>query len=282
LTPDSRLYTFIDESREFALYFLEGQGLIRDVALVHPIRGTGFAYFRDVILSVQPMVALLKHGEQFGFYIDSEQPYFRLKIETAHHGSTRCMLLPENFQEFPEAMHGLVRLHKLTTNRPPYESVLEAKGLPVREIVNRVLHDSYQVNCAMMLSQASDQSVLLHQLPPMPGREDYEFSPEAVRSRREGIRSAVSDIFARAMHENEEIVSAFAEIDFRLLAHRPMHFRCSCSRERMVENLQPVYKREGDHLFEPGAHDLEVVCEYCKSRYRIERTELDAGIRSSH
>jgi molecular chaperone Hsp33 len=282
LTPESRLHTLIDDSREFALYFLEGQRLIEDMALLHPIRRTGFAYFRDVVLSVQPMVALLKHGEQFGFYIDSEEPYFRLKIETAHHGSTRCMLLPEEFQEFPEAMHGLVRMHKLCPSSPPYESVLKVEGLPLREIVNRVLDDSYQVNCAMMLSQVSDQSVLLHQLPPLPGKDEYEYSPEAVRARREGIRSAVRDIFARALHEPSEIASAFAAIGFRLLAHRPMRFRCSCSRGRMVENLRPVYQQEGDSLFEPGAGDLEVVCEYCKSRYRIDRRELTTGVDRAH
>jgi molecular chaperone Hsp33 len=282
LTPESRLYTLIDDSREFALYFLEGQGLIQDVALVHPIHGTGFAYFRDVILSVQPMVALLKHGEQFGFYIDSAEPYFRLKIETAHHGSTRCMLLPEDFQQFPEAMRGLVRLHKRYPNSPPYESVLKVEGLPLRDIVNRVLHDSYQVNCAMMLSQVSDQSVLLHQLPPLPGKDEYEYSPEAVRSRREGIRSSVRDIFSRALHEKTEIDVAFAGIGFRLLAHRPMRFRCSCSQARMVENLQPVYQQEGDNLFEPGARHLEVVCEYCKPRYRIGREELDPDASRLH
>ena len=100
--PHSRLYTFIDTSREYALYFLEGQRLIRDLALIHGVSGAGFAYFRDVVLSVQPIIALLKQGEQLGFYIDSEEPFFRLKIETGHHGVTRCTLLPENFHEFPE------------------------------------------------------------------------------------------------------------------------------------------------------------------------------------
>jgi molecular chaperone Hsp33 len=282
LTPESRLYTLIDDSREFALYFLEGQRLIQDMALLHPIRRTGFAYFRDVVLSVQPMIAFLKHGEQFGFYIDSAEPYFRLKIETAHHGTTRCMLLPENFQEFPEAMRGLVRVHKLFPDSPPYESVLKVEGLPLREIVNRVLDDSYQVNCAMMLSEVSDQSVLLHQLPPMPGKDEYEFSPQAVRSRREEIRSSVREIFARALHRRQQIDEAFAEIGFRLLAHRPMRFRCSCSRTRMIENLQPVYQQEGESLFDAGADDLEVVCEYCKSRYRVSRKELSSRANRAH
>jgi molecular chaperone Hsp33 len=282
LISESRLYTLIDEARDYALYFLEGQQLIQDVALVHPIRGVGFAYFRDVVLSVQPMIAFLKHGEQFGFYIDSADPYFRLKIETARHGSTRCMLLPEDFQEFPEAMRGLVRVHKLFPDSPPYESVLKVEGLPLREIVNRVLHDSYQVNCAMLLSEASDQSVFLHQLPPSAGNDDFEYSPEAVRARREQIRSSVRQIFGRALHESEDIVTAFAEIGFRVLAHRPMRFHCSCSREGMVQNVRSVYRREGDSLFDPGADDLEVVCEYCKSRYRVTRVELAGKPHGSH
>ena len=280
-TPESRLYTFIDDARECALYFLEGQRLIQDVALVHPIRRSGFAYFRDVLLSVQPMIAFLKAGEQFGFYIDSSEPYFRLKIETAHHGTTRCTLMPEEFAEFPEAMHGLVRVHKLYPKHPPYESVLRAGGLPLREIVNRVLEDSYQVNAAMLLSEVSDQSVLLHQLPPLPHRDEYEYSPQAVRARRERIRESVCRIFAHAFHAQDSIEQAFAAIGFRLLAHRPMRFHCGCTKERMITNLQPVYQQEGPALF--GAdHQLEVVCEYCKTAYAITRREVEGPSGLTH
>jgi molecular chaperone Hsp33 len=281
LTPDSRLYTFIDDAREYILYFLEGQKLIQDLALVHPIRRAGFSYFRDVVLSVQPMVALLKAGEQFGFYIDSAEPFFRLKIETAHHGTTRCMLLPEEFQEFPESLRGLVRLHKLFPSSPPYESVLKVEGLPLREIVNRVLDDSYQVHCAMMLSQVSDQSLMLHQLPPMPGSDAYEFSPEAVRARREEFREALGSIFARAMHEPDDLEQAFASIGFRRLADRPMRFFCGCTRERMIENLQPLYQQHGAGLFESDG-TLEVVCEYCKSRYIVKRIEVEQSGSDAH
>ena len=84
--PESRLYTFIDEPREYALYFLEGQKLIQDLALVHPIQGSGFAYFREMVLSVQPMIALLKGGEQLGFYLDSDQPDLMVRCCNGEHG----------------------------------------------------------------------------------------------------------------------------------------------------------------------------------------------------
>jgi molecular chaperone Hsp33 len=272
--PDSSLYTFIDGPREFALYFLEGQRLILDLARLHPIRRDGFAYFREVVLSVQPMIALLKHGEQFGFYIDSAEPYFRLKIETAHNGATRCMLLPAEFQEFPEAMRGIVRVLKLSPNdRTPYESVLRVEALPLKEIVNRVLRESYQVHSAIMVSRAGDQSLLLHQLPPL-RREEYEYSPAAVQARWSQIGESVDGILARTLCRRQEIETAFEEVGFRPLARRTVRFRCSCSRAGMVENVRAVYLTEGESLFDPGQETLEVTCEYCKRQYRISQGEV--------
>jgi len=271
---ESRLYTFIDETREFALYFLEGQRLIEQLALTHPIRGEGFHYFRDVVLSIQPLIALLNHGEQIGVYIDSDEPYFRLKIEANHHGSTRSMLLPADFEQFPKTMHGLVRLFRMFPGgRPPYESVLQIEGLALREIVNRVLRESYEVNGTITVSQTADQSVLLHQLPPL--KDEYEVSLQAVRERRSGIREGLRGIFARALSDLAEIQSAFREIGFRFLAVREVQFRCSCSRAGMVQNLGSVYKTEGDKLFDPGQLSLHATCEYCKSGYEISRLELD-------
>ncbi len=272
----SRLYTFIDEPREFALFFLEGQRFVHDLALIHPVSGPGFAYFRDTVLSVQPMVAFLKHGEQFGFYVDSKEPFFRLKIETAHHGQTRCMLIPDDFRQFPEAMHGLVRVQKLfPNNKAPYESIVEAKGLALKEIINHVLRESFQTNSAVIVSDKADQSVLLHQLPLLPNAPDeYDFSMKRVRERRDGLLEKVEPIFARALQEPEDIGPAFADIGFRYLAVREVAFQCSCSRERMIQNLRPIYQREGEKLFEPDSDTLEVVCEYCKKRYPISRTDL--------
>ncbi len=273
--PESRLLTFIDEPREFAAYFLEGQRLIHDLALIHSLRGDGFAYFRDVVLSIQPTIALLRGGEQFGFYIDSESPEFKLKIETNHHGSTRSMLIPEEFQEFPPAMHGVVRLLKLfPRNRPPYESILKIDGLPIKEIVNRVLLESYQVNSSIDVSGESDQSLMLHQLPLLESQDDYVFSRERLRERRDEIRDVVAAIFSRGLHDVPEIAQAFSEIGFRLLAHRPVRFDCSCSHERMVHNLIPVWAQEGESLFDPGQERLAVRCEYCKTDYSIGRDEL--------
>lgn len=273
--PDSQLYTFIDEPRQYAMYFLEGQRLIRDLALLHTVRAAGFAYFRDAVLSIQPMIAFLKRGEQLGFYIDSEEPYFRLKIETGHHGDMRCVLFPDDFREFLETMNGIVRVRKLFPhNRPPYDSVIKAEALALRAIVNRVLQDSFQVNSVVRVSPVSDQSLMLHLLPPLSGKEDYEYSIEAARQRRSGIEQSLDRIFEQALHDDESIEHAFAGIGFRLLGKRRIRLRCGCSRQRMIENLKLVAEREEQSLFDPDQDVLELVCEYCKSKYYVSRDDM--------
>lgn len=274
--PDSRLYTLIDEPREYALYFLEGQRLIHDLALLHEISGPGFAYFRDVVLSVQPMIAFLKRGEQFGFYIDSESPYFRLKIETGHQGDTRSVLVPEAFSKFPEQLDGIARVRKLfPNNRPPYLSVLRIEGAPARTIVNRVLTVSFQVHSAVIVSQASDQSAMLHQLPPLPGDDEYDYSERALRHRRDGIEEALQEVLARALIDQDAVVEAFASIGFRTLAVRAVRLWCGCSRDRMMQNLHDLAPGETGRLFDPGQSTLDITCEYCKSVYHISRTDLE-------
>jgi molecular chaperone Hsp33 len=281
--PESRLYTFLDDAREFALYFLEGQRLIEDVALRTGVSGGGFAYFRDTVLSVQPMIALVKRGEQFGFYIDGDEPRFRLKIETAHHGDMRCAVVPAEFHEFPEGVRGLVRLIKLFPGgRPPYESILELDGTPLREIVNLVLKHSYQVHCAVMVSPHSDQSAMLHQLPPIAGRDEYVYSMGALWNRRESLERELEPLFRRALSAPDEIRGAMERLGFRYLADRTIRFRCSCSRERMIRNIRGIANVEPESLFDPGQEVLDVTCEYCKERYEIGKTEVTGPPETFH
>lgn len=278
--PESRLYTFVDEAREYALYFLEGQRLIRDLALLHSFRGGGFDYFRQTVLSIQPMIALMKHGEQLGFYIDSNDPSYRLKIETNHEGDTRCTLVPDNFSVFPEAVHGLVRVERrfpqgappYGTMRPPYQSFLAADGWPLKEMVNKVLSDSWQLPCRVLVTGRSDQSLMLHQLPALRSDDESRFSPEALTARLDGLSDQLEEVLGKALLDPDELVAAFQTLGFHPLASRGVRLRCSCSREGVIHSLLLIDDPMG--LFDPGQQEIDVSCEYCKRRYAIGRADL--------
>ena len=125
---ESRIYTFVDSTKRFAFYFLEGQQLIRELALIHPLQGGGFAYFRDVVLSFMPMLALLKHGEQLGLYLDAEDPYLRVKLEITAGGHVRCLLMPEDLKEFPERITGIVLRCDKSTEQHQSNGYREHRG----------------------------------------------------------------------------------------------------------------------------------------------------------
>ena len=270
---DSQLWTFMDEPREYALYFLEGQRLIHDLALIHSIPGAGFAYFREVVLSIQPLIALIKPGEQLGFYIDSEAPWFRLKIETNHEGNVRCTMLPEGFAQFPKAMDGIVRVERrMAVARQPYQSVLRLEQAPLSEIVNLVLHDSWQVPCEVHVADEADQSVMLHQMSALRSDDPTRFSPEALRARLAELLDPLRKVFTRALHERDELVEAFADFGFHPLTVRPIKLGCTCSHERVVRSLRLL--ADPEEVFEAGADFVEVTCEYCKAKYAVRREDV--------
>ena len=58
----SRLYSFLDHKEGFNVHFLEGQKLIHDLVLLHPMKGSGFAYFRDTFLGLMPIIFFLREN----------------------------------------------------------------------------------------------------------------------------------------------------------------------------------------------------------------------------
>ena len=274
--PESQLITFIDEQQQYALYFLEGQKLISDLALIHHLQGPGFAYFRDIILSVEPMIALLKWNEWFGFYLDSEKPSFQFKLETNTNGFLRCLLLPENFNEFPTSFQGNCRIvKKAPKQKAPYQSIVEANGLSLEGMVNRILSESYQVNSVVQVSQDSDQSALLHQLPLLK-KEEGDRSSDQFQQKLKSLKPKLYEVLLeKGLLSTEEITQEIQQFGFKKLNQLTIKFFCPCNKDQFIQNILSLPKESRDSLFEKDTSPLEVTCEYCKTQYQISQQELE-------
>ncbi len=269
----SQLYTFIDRDRKFALYFLEGQKLIHDLVLTHNPRQAGFSYFRTIVLSVQLMLGLLKQRESFCVYIDSESPYFRLKLEMNAMGLMRAMMYADLLDAAPETVTGQLRLLKfLPSTEMPYQSIVSLDGVGAGEIINQVLKRSYQVKSRISVSQDSDQSFMLHQLP-LSAKE----TPADMDAAFEQYAGPLNDVMKQALMDQDAIIGAMKEIGFKFLARKPVEFKCSCSKQQMIENLKRVANTSDEPLFGPGEDVLETVCQYCNTAYQITKQEVEAS-----
>lgn len=269
----SRLYSFLDHKNGFNIHFLEGQKLIHDLVLLHPMQGSGFAYFRDTFLGLLPIIFFLKPGESLGIYIDSEDPYFRLKIETNSAGHTRTLLLPEEFNLFPMKITGKVRLTKIFQNNShPYTSVLDLKEVETKDVINQILAESYQTNSEVIVGEMSDQSIMVTKLPPSNVNSEFDDTP----SRKEFIKKHSNffhDVFETAANDIEKIVNLFEDHGFTYMASRQIDFFCPCSKDRMVLNLRGLYSKDIDHLFE-DKDTVEIKCDYCRKLYEITKADV--------
>lgn len=272
MLSESRLYSFLDHKNGFNIHFLEGQKLIHDLVLLHPMPASGFAYFRDTFLGLLPIVFFLKPGESLGLYIDSDDPYFRLKIETNSAGHTRTLLLPEEFNLFPMKISGKVRVTKIFGQKSPYTSVLELKGVETKDVINNIFNESYQTNSEVIVGDVSDQSIMVTKLPPI----NVNSNIDETLSRKQFIKKNndfFHEVFETATDDIEKIVKLFEDKGFSYLGSRQISFFCPCTRDRMILNLRGLYAGDMDELFDENGM-IEIKCDYCRKVYNINKIEV--------
>jgi molecular chaperone Hsp33 len=212
----SRLYSFIDRKNGFAVHFLEGQKLIYDLILTQSKAFESFSYFRSTILSFLPMITFLKNGESLGIYLDSENPYFRFKMETNFAGHTRTLLLPEEFSFIPQKITGQARVTKQFQNQAPYTSIVEFSETASSQISNIILTESYQTQSVVNVSQVSDQSILIIKLPPIEINKIPVVESLSLIEYQEKFKSDLEHVFNKGFNEVEPIVQAFEKYGISL------------------------------------------------------------------
>lgn len=272
MLANSRLYSFLDHKNGFNIHFLEGQKLIHDLVLTHPLQGSGFSYFRDMVLGLMPIIHFLKPMESLGIYLDSEDPYFRLKIETNNAGHTRMLLLPESFNQFPMELNGAARITKIVQDKSPYTSMLALENTPTKEVINKILNESYQVPAKVIVAEISDQSIMVTKLPSL---NVNKISDDSVSLNDYLAKHALifHDIFEEAPNDIEKIVQLFEAQGLAYLASKQINFYCPCSKERMVGNLKNMYQGKVEELMAGDPH-LDIKCDYCNAHYVILESDL--------
>lgn len=268
----SRLYSFLDHKSGMNINFLEGQKLIHDLVLLHPKQGSGFSYFRDSFLSIMPIIFFLKPGENLGIYIDSEDPYFRLKIETNSAGHTRTLLLPEEFNLFPAKITGKIRITKTSNHATPYTSMLDLKDLETKDVMNQILRESYQTNSEVIVANQSDQSMMITKLPALNVNKQVD-EEESRKQYMQKHEMFFQEVFQMASDDIEKIVQKFEDYGLSYLGSRQIDFFCPCSHERMVLNLRSLYAKDIDELFSEKDY-VEIKCDYCRKEYNVQKSEI--------
>lgn len=270
---ESRIYSFIDNQSGFTLSFLEGQKLMADLITIHNLGSMALDYYRKTVLTSMQMVNFLKPGENLGFYIDSEHPYFRFKIEINNTGTMRTLILPEEFSEFPDRITGVCRVSKIfSNNKIPYTSVGQVHDEKHEELTNKILRESYQTNSEVLTSELVDQTLMITKLPPVEIKkevlEDISLKEYLLTQKKFSQK-----LFEKAFNDVKGIVEFFESEGFLYLGSKEIKFYCPCSKERMVQNLATLHKQDIEEVFQDD-DSIDVRCDYCNTNYNIQRSDF--------
>jgi molecular chaperone Hsp33 len=268
----SRLYSFLDNKNGFTLHFLEGQQLIHDLAISRSLTGPAFNYYRNTILSVMPMISFLKHGESFGFYIDSDEPYFRFKLEANFQGDYRTLILPESFGDFPDKLNGIGRFVKIFPKSTPYSSIININNIDTHDVINKVLEESYQTDAECLLASSTDQSLFIVKLPKPEGLKGQE-NDLGLKEYLLQKKHFFNDSLNKNLQDIESIVKNFEDDDYAYMVSKEINFNCPCSKERMRMGLKNLHSYDLDELFEEK-ETIETKCDYCYATYEFTKEDL--------
>lgn len=266
-------YHFLNNINGFSFNLIKGRALIHEIDAIHNIGPHAKDFYNKTVLSSMQMVNFLKPQESLGFYIDSEEPYYRFKVEMSAEGMMRTLLLPEEFQDYPKNFTGKCRIHKTIVGKSPYTSVLEFKNLELDEIINQVMEKSYQTNSKILMSEDKESSLMLTLLPPTNVDIKFEeLNPLTIEKALLKFQGFFKDILNNDYSQSELEIKA-KEQESLFLGSKEITFHCPCSKERMVENLYTLSEDDRQHVFAEN-DPVEVRCDYCNTVYHIGSGDL--------
>jgi len=268
----SRLFTFIDKNNSYNIYYLHGEKLMHEIYKIHNIGPVASKFYDQTILTSLHLINFTKLNENIGYYIDSEKPYFRFKIEMNHSGTMRTLLLPEEFEEFPQVLTGKARVTISYPNKQPYSSVIPLEETSYDDVFNQMIKNSYQSNSETMIGNKS--SLLLRPLPKSNIDEKFdEIQTSTVNTIKEECGNFLGSVLMIDFKTEDEIIKLFTDNGFNYLGSTQVKFNCPCSKERMITNLLTLPEADQVDVFKDGPIDIR--CDYCNTNYNIEKADID-------
>ncbi|MBI3562122.1 MAG: Hsp33 family molecular chaperone HslO [Gammaproteobacteria bacterium] len=158
-----------------------------------------------------------------------------------------------------------------------YQSIVELKGKTLSAVLGSYLQQSEQLDTHIWLAANGERAagLLLQKLPSKdPGRDSDAWNriihlSQTVQT-HELLELSHLDILHRLYHEEQ----------VRVFEPSPVCFRCSCSKERVVNMLRVLgYAEVRSIVQEQGC--VNVACEFCNQKYDFDSVDVEQLFASS-
>ena len=160
-----------------------------------------------------------------------------------------------------------------------YQGLVPVEDGDLAVLFERYFERSEQLPTRIVLAadDARCAGLMLQQLP-----VDADAEDDADAWNRVGILlDTLTPTELLALPAEQLLLRLFNEESARVYPSRPLAFGCRCSRERVAGMLRSLGREEAEAAVrEDGA--AEVTCEFCNTRYRFDRIDLEQIFRSDY
>jgi molecular chaperone Hsp33 len=152
-----------------------------------------------------------------------------------------------------------------------YQGIVELDGANVAAVLEHYMASSEQIETRLWLAADTEQAagLLLQRLPGSGAAADPDAWNRAVRLSETVTAGELLKLPARQI-----IRRLFHEEDIRVFEPRVVSFRCSCSRERVVNMLRLLGREEVQSILDERG-SVEVTCEFCNRHYAFDPVDAE-------
>ena len=156
------------------------------------------------------------------------------------------------------------------TGRQAYQGIVGLEGGSVAKVLENYMQRSEQLDTRIWLASDSRcaAGLLLQKMPSGPETDADAWSRAmhlgATVKPRELLDLPAREIIHRLFHEE----------DIRLFDNAPVHFGCTCSRERVINTLRMLGRDEVRSLLDETGY-IEADCEFCSHHYVFDAVDAE-------
>lgn len=162
-----------------------------------------------------------------------------------------------------------------------YQGIVELKGSSIVDAVQHYLTQSEQVKTSFKLAvhpqdaQWRTGAIMIQQLPDENAGKGGEANLEDW-TRAVMLLSTVTDgeMLSPVLASADVLYRLFHEDGVRVYSPTHVRFKCRCSRERVVNILRTIPRREIEEVCDKEGH-CSIKCEFCSEEFIFQREQLD-------
>ncbi len=151
----------------------------------------------------------------------------------------------------------------------PHQGIVPLRGSSLQDALEAYFEHSEQLPTRIWLAsnENSASGLLLQKLP---GEEIDDDSWNRVTQ----LASTITQQELIELSEQDLLHRLFHEETLRLFESEPVHFSCSCSREKTLNMIKSLGKEEADDILSEQGQ-ISVTCEFCNNRYDFDPIDIE-------